>query len=1031
MPFAVGGAAPEVTSESEELSAPQPSQESTVAAGPPTQEQLRGEHPSRAAANLSRASDQSLPRSITAVANPSSFRPASVINDTNSSTNSTSNDGDSNRIQVHMLHVLMAAFERMFSTVAVVASSFTAVLTTPGTRHSLARAFVILVAMSVSVLFLRLPTVGSSRSSSRLQRGSEFSWNVNINSRSTSAEAISSGGTLKFPRTWGRSYDGTWKSSVFSEPPSPSSASVDLRNRDSGVDGFTVLSDLKPPFSDPRVKQAASRWRQIRRHQHELLHSYRSPDSKISSKKVAVASRSEAENAPYVHKSLSNSDGSEVEEGPQLMASEPRLEGSNEDRLSRRVDRMESDETTGDSGSLVSSEAVMATDAVRSSSGTGSYEFRATKGFALVTAEGREYALTEELNLFAGELVLRDGMYRSPRDVAMRIVGIYEWAHGLVTIAGDLLYDKDVLPSLYGAFTSHSSRGAARRTHLASCNLTLSEFSTLASPLMLDYRRELRLARKRSASSSSDPPASVSSGARVRSPSRATEALSRDSDRALSRAELVTAKNAQGSILSEMSKGRAENGAGPGAPEPAVTTLDIPMVCGMTGEFELEPGSYASEIGAVYPIARQLDLSAIFRRVFNASVVSDPADPERANGSRDNNNNLVTDPSVQDIERRQAWSLEHARLNGAPRFGGSGKKRGGDNSGSGHNLAVRMKGWIESPACGTRVELAMKTLDTKALFGKAMNYTLMVTVVSLVQVLLLVRQMEMTSTQAGASRVSLVTIGLQAVADSYLCLCHLTIGIAVQSLFNAFATAAFFKFVLFSIFEMRYMLIIWKARRPAAFNEGWEVMRRELSLLYSRFYGSLLLGVVLLYHMQNHLHAFMLLFYSFWVPQIASNVINDHRRPLHLAYLLGTSLTRLAIPCYFLACPNNFLHVRPQPELAGVLASWMAFQVIVLCAQQRFGSRWFIPRRLLPEKYDYFRALSQAECASLSDAIDLESGGVNANGVDCVICMHPVLVNSRNRMAAPCNHLFHEDCLQQWMDVKMECPTCRRDLPPP
>jgi len=37
-----------------------------------------------------------------------------------------------------------------------------------------------------------------------------------------------------------------------------------------------------------------------------------------------------------------------------------------------------------------------------------------------------------------------------------------------------------------------------------------------------------------------------------------------------------------------------------------------------------------------------------------------------------------------------------------------------------------------------------------------------------------------------------------------------------ESLFNAFATAAFFKFVIFSIFEMRYLLAIWKARAPPA-----------------------------------------------------------------------------------------------------------------------------------------------------------------------------------------------------------------------
>ena len=135
----------------------------------------------------------------------------------------------------------------------------------------------------------------------------------------------------------------------------------------------------------------------------------------------------------------------------------------------------------------------------------------------------------------------------------------------------------------------------------------------------------------------------------------------------------------------------------------------------------------------------------------------------------------------------------------------------------------------------------------------------------------------------------MLMVGQQAIMDAYLCLLHLTAGIVVgecgyqvqcsvapvgrispsyfshaptdhghslcsasfwklevpsssslnhagaESLFNAFATAAFFKFVIFSIFEMRYLLAIWKARRPAQAAESWDLMRRDLSILYSRF----------------------------------------------------------------------------------------------------------------------------------------------------------------------------------------------------
>lgn len=60
---------------------------------------------------------------------------------------------------------------------------------------------------------------------------------------------------------------------------------------------------------------------------------------------------------------------------------------------------------------------------------------------------------------------------------------------------------------------------------------------------------------------------------------------------------------------------------------------------------------------------------------------------------------------------------------------------------------------------------------------------------------------------------------------------------------------------------------------------------------------------------------------------------------------------------------------------------------------------------------------------------DVECG--EAGGVDCVICMAPVEPEGavHARMVTPCNHFFHTECLERWMDVKMECPTCRGALP--
>ncbi|KAK9225671.1 hypothetical protein WN943_010715 [Citrus x changshan-huyou] len=288
--------------------------------------------------------------------------------------------------------------------------------------------------------------------------------------------------------------------------------------------------------------------------------------------------------------------------------------------------------------------------------------------------------------------------------------------------------------------------------------------------------------------------------------------------------------------------------------------------------------------------------------------------------------------------------------------------------------------------------------------------------VSFLQVLLLIRQMEHSNTQSGAAKVSILMIGQQAIMDAYLCLLHLTAGILVESLFNAFATAAFFKFVVFSIFEMRYLLAIWKASRPMNNGEGWETMRRELSVLYSRFYGILLGGILVMYEFHNFLRPILLLMYSFWIPQIITNVVRDSRKFLHPHYILGISVTRLAIPLYIFGCPHNFMRIEPDKNWCICLCVFIGLQASILLLQHYLGSRWFIPRQILPEKYSYYRRFDQG----------------TYHTTDCVICMTAIdlMQRSNDCMVTPCDHFFHSGCLQRWMDIKMECPTCRRPLPP-
>ena len=71
----------------------------------------------------------------------------------------------------------------------------------------------------------------------------------------------------------------------------------------------------------------------------------------------------------------------------------------------------------------------------------------------------------------------------------------------------------------------------------------------------------------------------------------------------------------------------------------------------------------------------------------------------------------------------------------------------------------------------------------------------------------------------------------------------------------------------------------------------------------------------------------MLLLHSFWLPQIAYCVRTESRQPLWGPFVIGMTLTRLALPLYLFGCPHNLLRLPPNYGLCVLLVLWMAAQV--------------------------------------------------------------------------------------------------------
>ncbi|GMH87373.1 hypothetical protein TL16_g10838, partial [Triparma laevis f. inornata] len=195
-----------------------------------------------------------------------------------------------------------------------------------------------------------------------------------------------------------------------------------------------------------------------------------------------------------------------------------------------------------------------------------------------------------------------------------------------------------------------------------------------------------------------------------------------------------------------------------------------------------------------------------------------------------------------------------------------------------------------------------------------------------------------------ASRVSILCIGAQGIIDSLSTIFHISLCVFIQSLFTAFLSIVFFKLLIFAIIELKYMAIINSARQP---NLNGETARRQVTLLHARFYAAFFCVLIL---------------YSFWVPQIVLNVQTEARKPLHLHYIIGMSVTRCLLPLYLFGYGGNFVAVafpgfKVDYGVCFWLVTWVGAQAAVLILQMKWGTRFFIPAKFLPTPFDYSRPI--------------------------------------------------------------------------
>eukprot|EP00736_Rhodelphis_marinus_P005765 Rmarinus@m.21047 len=238
------------------------------------------------------------------------------------------------------------------------------------------------------------------------------------------------------------------------------------------------------------------------------------------------------------------------------------------------------------------------------------------------------------------------------------------------------------------------------------------------------------------------------------------------------------------------------------------------------------------------------------------------------------------------------------------------------------------------------------------------------------------------------------------------------------------------KFLLYWFIEGRLHRMIWMATHNASADQFRHFFWRDMSKKVFIVFGGMLTLIIapVLWHVV------LVGMISFWIPQIIENLVYDRCYDFP-KFVIVLSISRLLLPltAVYMSTPEE-----TSPYYIALLAAWVAFQAGVLLAQAKWGPRllldsYFQASEVL--RYSYHRVPDEdRHFAGLAENLsDVEADvevAAGAREVDCTICMHPVQkVPATERMITPCSHYFHPACLSRWMDIKMECPTCRMPLP--
>jgi hypothetical protein len=113
------------------------------------------------------------------------------------------------------------------------------------------------------------------------------------------------------------------------------------------------------------------------------------------------------------------------------------------------------------------------------------------------------------------------------------------------------------------------------------------------------------------------------------------------------------------------------------------------------------------------------------------------------------------------------------------------------------------------------------------------------------------------------------------------------------------------------------------------------------------------------------------------LPQIIHNAYQGVKPVKNVSYFLVLMANQLYI-LYYRGVPHNTMRISPNYMVCAGVCWSLALQLLIVILQNKYGSRFFVPKRCIPNYYNYYMV------------IEVNNLDMKLLGEDCPICLFPL-----------------------------------------